>query len=548
MTAVPETEQNRDNGKKKKRMSVRWRLLISFGSFVIVLIAVLWVLETVFLTDIYRSIKKSEMLSSAEKIGRELENCSPDSEEIRDLVRTVSESCQMCIDILDEKGVSLLGGVQSVCYLRGETNRCLIHRTSGNLTLSLLRLKLLQTARQSGEAGFYVLKEATGEAPQWPEEQDGWHGLQGRTEDPGAISGQTGYVPGKNVSESGLLYVSYFPNAQRPCFLVMDTAVTPLDATKDTLRFELLLVSGVFILLAVLMAAFLSRTIARPIIEINDKAGQLATGAAPRFKSGEAYREVDELSDTLNHVSEELSKVDTLRRELIANVSHDLRTPLTMISGYAEVMRDIPDEKTPENIQVIIDESNRLSGLVNDLLELSKLQSGAISLNPSVFSLTECVRSILGRYQKLKENDGYTLLFVEDREAFIRADYSKIQQVIYNLVNNAVSYTGEDKTVTVTQTLVRTGGTEAVRISVSDTGEGIAKENLELIWDRYYRENKAHRRAVVGTGLGLSIVKNILQLHRAAFGVESDVSEDSHGSTFWFELNTVDPDRESEIG
>ena len=93
-TAVPETEQNRDEGKKKKRMSVRWRLLISFGSFVIVLIAVLWVLETVFLTDIYRSIKKSEMLSSAEKIGRELENCGPDSEEIRDLVRSVSESCQ----------------------------------------------------------------------------------------------------------------------------------------------------------------------------------------------------------------------------------------------------------------------------------------------------------------------------------------------------------------------------------------------------------------------------------------------------------------------
>ena len=133
---------------------------------------------------------------------------------------------------------------------------------------------------------------------------------------------------------------------------------------------------------------------------------------------------------TLNYAAKELSKVETLRRDLIANVSHDLRTPLTMITGYSEVMRDLPGENTPENVQVIIDEANRLTTLVNDMLDLSKMQSGAQKLSPSFFDLTESVRDILGRYNKLTD---YDIRFTADRDVTVYADELKISQVVYNL-------------------------------------------------------------------------------------------------------------------
>ena len=218
-----------------------------------------------------------------------------------------------------------------------------------------------------------------------------------------------------------------------------------------------------------------------------------------------------------------------MSRELIANVSHDLRTPLTMIIAYAEVMRDLPGENSPENVQVVIDEAERLTNLVNDLLDISKLQAGVMQKNAAVYNLTESIEAVLERYNKLKEKDGYSILFEYDRKVCVEADEYKIFQVIYNLINNAINYTGEDKTIWVRQLIKG----DSVRIEVTDSGEGIAKDALPYVWDRYYKVDKTHKRAVMGTGLGLSIVKNVLELHDAKYGVESELGK---GSTFWFEL------------
>ena len=127
------------------------------------------------------------------------------------------------------------------------------------------------------------------------------------------------------------------------------------------------------------------------------------------------------------------------------------------------------------------------------------------------------------------EHKGYKILFEHDCEVFVIADETRLLQVVYNLINNAINYTGEDKTVTVKQEVVG----DVVRVSVIDTGEGISEENLPLIWDRYYKVDKVHKRAILGTGLGLSIVKNILLLHNSRFGVASEVGK---GSIFWFEF------------
>ena len=185
-----------------------------------------------------------------------------------------------------------------------------------------------------------------------------------------------------------------------------------------------------------------------------------------------------------------------------------------MITGYGEVMRDLPGENTPENIQIIIDEASRLSTLVNDLLDLSKLQSGALQAEKKEFCLTDSIREIFSRYSKLVEQDGYNIIFEAKENVYINADELRISQVVYNLVNNAVNHVGEDKTVIVTQSVSRG----------------------KVLIERYYKVDKEHRRGVIGSGLGLSIVKSILDTHNARYGVRSTPGK---GSTFWFEIGVV---------
>ncbi len=314
-----------------------------------------------------------------------------------------------------------------------------------------------------------------------------------------------------------------------PWLVLVESEITPVDATVDTLRVQLLCVTLVMLLLGTALAAFLARRIAGPLTAMSESAKRLGQGDYSIRFAPQGAREVSELAQTLNYAAGELSKVDQLRRELLANVSHDLRTPLTMIKGYAEVMRDLPGENTPENVQVIVDEAGRLTDLVNDLLDLSRLEAGAAGLALTRFDLTACICAILTRYDKLAD---YHFSFQFEGHITVEADELKISQVVYNLVNNAIHYAGEDKTITLRQS-VEEG---RVRISVTDTGEGIPADKLPDIWDRYYKVDKEHRRAQVGTGLGLSIVKNILELHGGAYGVESALGQ---GSTFWFELPAV---------
>ncbi|MBQ1806864.1 MAG: HAMP domain-containing histidine kinase, partial [Ruminococcus sp.] len=305
--------------------------------------------------------------------------------------------------------------------------------------------------------------------------------------------------------------------------------ITPLNTTLEVIKNQMLLVSVAFVLLSLVFSFYASRRIAKPIAQTNRAAKELAQKNYEIEFNASGYREVEELNNTLNYTKTELAATEKLQRELIANISHDLRTPLTMITGYGEVMRDLPGENTPENIQIIIDEATRLSTLVNDLLDLSKLQSGALQAQKQVFNLTDSVRAILERYSKLVEQEGFDIRFESKEEVFINADELRISQVIYNLVNNAVNHAGEDKTVIITQTV----RDKLVRIEVIDHGEGIPADKLPYIWERYYKVDKEHKRGVIGSGLGLSIVKSILDAHKAHYGVRSTQGK---GSTFWFEI------------
>ena len=294
-------------------------------------------------------------------------------------------------------------------------------------------------------------------------------------------------------------------------------------------RTQFFLTVGAILLATALVGFTMARSISEPIIETNEAAKQLGASRYTRPPHSGGYREIAELNDTLVRAAEDLGKVEDLQRELIANISHDLRTPLTMIIGYAEAMRDIPEEVTPENMQIIIDEANRLNSMVNEVLDFSRLRTGSLELEEKPFNLTAQIREICGRVSKMSAVEGYTVLFEPAEERMVTGDSGRISQVLYNLLGNALTYTGEDKTVRVTQQ--DTGS--RVRVEITDSGEGIPQDELPYIFDRYYRSRENHRRAVIGSGLGLNICRSILEKHGARYGVRS---EEGQGTTFWFEL------------
>jgi len=315
--------------------------------------------------------------------------------------------------------------------------------------------------------------------------------------------------------------------------MVLITAMlTPVDATVDTLYVQFILAAVVITLCSVLLGWLLAGKIARPIDRINAAARGLSEGEyhSPQVTD---YKEATELCRTLDYVSVELKKNEQLQRDLIANVSHDLRTPLTMITGYSEAIRDLPGENSAENIQVVIDEAQRLTELVNDVLDLSKLQSGTQSLEMERIDLAEILSSSVERCQTLVSAEGYHIILEGCEPAIIMGDAVRLFQIIYNLLGNALAYTGEDRTVRVTQTVFD----GRVRVSVADSGKGIPEDELPFIWQRYYQSNRAtNKRQPIGTGLGLSIVYNLVSLHQGECGVTSRVGE---GSVFWFDIPLV---------
>jgi len=305
--------------------------------------------------------------------------------------------------------------------------------------------------------------------------------------------------------------------------------ITPVESTVSTLQLQLVIITVIMVLLATGLAIIISKRIANPIEKINQGAKALATGNYDVEFHGQGYLEIEELSDTLNTAARELSKVDRLRRELIANISHDLRTPLSFIYSYAEMMHDFPDEVTPEQCQIIMDEAKRLTSLVNDMLDISLLESGVAKINKTRYNLTESFRQTINRMNELVKKDGYKIEFVYEEDVYVYADEVKITQVIYNLLLNAITHSGEDRVVIVRQCVKD----ETVRIEVIDHGEGISPSDLPYIWERYYKVDKKHIRPIMGTGLGLSIVKKIVEMHDGKYGVKS---EEGKGSTFWFEI------------
>ena len=504
------------------KISIKWRVCLYFVAFTLILLALLWVFQTMLLGTIYQRIKTESLKKCVNEITSAVKN-----EDYYDRVEAAAKAYDVSVKIVDADYETLYA------YAVSPTN--IVNRIS-KAELYILCQKAQENSGSYVQIYQQYLKESRRARQQQNDENEEEQTLpegfpQGVPERP---EGFTRGEPHTFIRMDVLLNLMSTRVVRLPDgtdgYLIVDSVITPVDATVHTLAILLLYISIFMILISVVVAFAMARRISKPIITTNEQAKRLAKGDySTRFESG-GYKEIVQLNETLDHAAKELSKADELRRELIANVSHDLRTPLTMIIGYSEVMRDLPGENTPENIQVVIDEATRLSSLVNDLLDISRLQSGTGKITKTEYDLTQSIRDIIARFEKLVENGGYRIAFENDGEVTVSADETRMSQVIYNLLINAINYTGEDKTVRVVQKKTPEGN---VRVEFIDSGEGIAREELPYIWDRYYRVDKTHKRAQMGTGLGLSIVKTILETHGAVYGVDSTPGS---GSTFWFEL------------
>ena len=466
--------------------------------FCLVMILLLYLFQVVFLEQFYKTVKYTEIKASATSVEKNLDN-----PELETLMARISQENDICIGLYTSEGKK----IAESHILRD----CVIHNMPGDVLF-----RYYDKAVSEGGRSVEVMPR---------------HGFSNGKYNPSKFEGDVPESDGGLGESIIVTTVKYSEKYGDDMVIFLNTTTSPVTATKNTLQTELVIIVAILLLFALVLSLIMARFISAPITKMSRDAKKLAHGTYDVGFSGREYRESSELADSLNFAAAELSKTDRLQRELIANISHDLRTPLTMISGCAEMMQDIPGEMNKENLQVIIDESKRLSSLVNDVMDLSKLGANIEQLSKSRFNLTNTVEAAIERINRMSAAEGYDIDFICDSEAIVFADETRILQVVYNLLINAINHTGEDKRVTVKQTVSPEHSFDS--IVDTDTGSGSPQEDLPQIWDRYYKVDKVHKRGSMGTGLGLSIVRSILELHAAKYGVDSEIGK---GTTFWFEL------------
>ncbi len=477
--------------------SIRFKLWVYFIGFAIVLIGLIWFLQIFFLNNFYQDMKIRETTNLADELVQYYNDENQDLTTLMQKIDALSFSNENDLYIRVETAA---GGIV-IPPTYGE------HVQLYRYGLQIQELRAQLEISPLGKASILSKKEGSGTR----------------------IFSYARYL--SKATDS----FNEEENKARSYIIYIVSPLYPVKSTIAILRSQLIYITVIAALLALTLALYLASRISKPIKEITNSAAEMGKGHyGVKFKGGH-YSEITELADTLTNASRELEKTDMYQKDLIANVSHDLRTPLTMIKSYAEMIRDLSGNNPPKreaHLGVIIDEADRLNTLVNDMLNMSKMQSRSIELERSNFDLKKTAETILASFEILAEKEGYHFKFNCSSSVIVNGDETKIKQVLSNLINNAVKYGGEDKEIIVNIKK----SSRKVRCEIIDHGPGIAPDEINHVWERYYKSSTHHVRPTDGSGLGLSIVKEILTLHRANYGVNSKLGK---GSTFWFEMETV---------
>lgn len=452
----------------KFNSSIASKLRRYFIGFAVLMLATLWIFQGYFLDSFYRYTKSNKITKLAHKI--EASYLSGNLQDFTyDAVNTESH-----VQLINRNGIILVDTVGIP-----------------NLQIQFQNAKVYQVIFNSLEPG------------------------QGKVIDINAIDSAT------NVPKTRLSYALKLDDS---VLLFIQTEMVPVSATVSTIQAQLIVVSAFGIIFALFISWQLSRKVSLPMIDITQGAKRIAKGNYDTEISATGYSEIESLSETLNTMRQDLKRVETMRNELLANVSHDLRTPLTMIQGYLELMKDFPEERSEANLDLIMSESGRLKDMIQNLLDLSRIQTGIKSLDQSIFNVDTWLEENRNRYRELFKHRNIDFDF---EGADVMGDKPLLQQALDNLIQNAIKHT-DDKVLVQGK---RVGDTYLV--SVVDFGSGISEENRDAIWDRYYTTDVDHARDDNSYGLGLSIVKRIFESHAITFGVKANGDK---GSVFYFAL------------
>lgn len=304
-------------------------------------------------------------------------------------------------------------------------------------------------------------------------------------------------------------------------------SLTNVEEASTLLKKQLWVVTLALIAFSVMLAVVLSKKFSRPIREVTVAARDLAAGQLDIRLPVQTGDEIGQMRQALNDLALQLQKTENLQKELIANVSHELRSPLSIIRGYAETVRDVTwpyEQKRTEQLTLIADEAQRLSGIVTDILDYSRLQSDVVKIQPEQFALRAAVEKAAQRHMLTASKKGVSIRISGDGDG--RFDLRMFQQVMDNLISNAVNYGDEGSTID-----IKIGEqADGYRLSVQNTGSEIPKDEIANIWDRFYRVDQTGENKRLGIGLGLAIVKSILVMHQSEYGVQSDDGK----TEFWF--------------
>lgn len=297
-------------------------------------------------------------------------------------------------------------------------------------------------------------------------------------------------------------------------------------------------VSALVIVVTIFISRVIARSLTKPIQDLIEITKKFSEGDFNVAGVRQSNDEIGELGGAFSRMAEDIRNfvnetklAEQMRQEFIANLSHEMRTPLTIVRGYAEAIFDgtITGEQSRRSIAIMRDEAMRLERLIQDMLDLSKLQLAQYELELENIPLAVAVKYAVDKVRDKAHGKGITLKLNDNtRQVFVNADYNRVIQVLFILLDNAIKFTQESGTITV-EIHERDDTVETV---VCDNGCGIGKEGLPFIWERFYKADKSHNRSNDGMGLGLSIAKEIIEKHKAQISVSSSTDADNHGTCF----------------
>ena len=466
--------------------------------FAAMIFSVLWLLQTVFLQSFYNKMLIDSTKKAAETISQN--SCS---DNIINIIDSVSGNNSVLVYVTDQNG--------EILYFSDEYKAA---RKKNHMGKDNISMELTDKSTEKIKHG--------GNAQNLP---DGYEeflaALEESGETPIEYSTDRIYVYGT--------YIDYY-GEDEPAILYVSTTLDPVGAAVSIIRLQLIWVTILSLAVGFVLAWFIAKSFGKPVAQLSEKANRLGEQDYPKdFREG-FCSELDDLSRKLDNTSDKLIEAQTFQTELLANVSHDLRTPLTMIKGYAEIIADTSwndEEQCRADVAVIVRETDRLTALVNEILEYSELKMSRIPREAETVDLGALCERVCRSFEALYKGKSENIEKQIESGIYVDGIPERLERAVYNLIDNAFRHTDSSRKVTVR--LTSSGDT--AKIEVTDYGAGIPAAELENIWDRYYTSRQRKGKGV--SGLGLAIVKQTTEMHG---GKCYALSEEGKGSTFVIEL------------